>query len=146
MFIPKIEDIPDTKENYLGVFTSQQLYGPEYSSEKKHEVYGPRDAMTADTINFIRVKQLWGDKDDSIESIKSGLILDGGKRTRWNNGDMNYDTIIYGRNGNKASVHRLRKYTDGRCEYQERIIENGWKTTLKFRFNKSSLTWTKVDV
>ena len=145
MFISKIEDIPDIKENYLGVFTGQQLYDPGFSSQRKNEVYGPRDAMTADTINFIRVKQLWGDKDDSIESIKSGLILDGGRRTRLNTGDLDYGTAIYPRNGNKASHDRLFKYTDGRCEYQERIIENGWKTTLKFRFNEFSFTWTKLD-
>ena len=58
VYMPLFESIPDTKENYLGVFTQQQLYDPGWSSEYKHEVYGPRDAMTADTRNFIRVKIL----------------------------------------------------------------------------------------
>ena len=110
-------------------------------------MYGPRDAMTADTINFIRVKQLWGDKDDSIESIKSGLILYGGRRRRYPSGNMDYGNWIQARNGKKYSHDRLFKYTDGRCDYDELINENGvWENTLKFRFNESSLTWTKINV
>ena len=147
MYIPLFESIPNTNENYLGVFTDQQLYGPEYSSEEKNEVYGPRDAMTADTINFTRVKNLRRDKQESINSIKSGLILDGGRRTRYINVGMDYGTIIYARNGKKTTHARLIKYTDGRCDYHEMIYENGeWKYTLSFMFNESSFTWTKIEV
>ena len=153
MYIPLLESIPDTKENSLGVFTSQQLYGPGFSSENKNEVYGPRDAMTADTINFIRVKTLFGDKQEYIASIKSGLILDGGMRIRYPDGTMVICTMVYPRNGKKNTHDRLYKHKDGRCDYDELIQENDewkytleWKTTLSFRFNESSLTWTKLNV
>ena len=147
MYVPLFESIPDTKENYLGVFSSQQLYDPGWSSENNKDVYGPRDAMTADTINFIRVKKLFGDKLESINSIKSGLILDGGQRIRYPNGIMDYGTWIFARNGKKSTHDRLCKYTDGRCYYHEMIHENGkWKYTLKLMFNESSLSWTKLDV
>ena len=147
MYIPLIESIPDTKENYLGLFTEQQLYGQGFSSEKKNEVYGPRDAMTADTRNFVRVKALWGKKVEYIVSIKSCIILDGGKSTRYPGGKMDYGTIIYARNGNTQTHDRLFKFTDGRCDYEEKIHENGeWKNTLRFIFNESSLTWTKLEV
>ena len=146
MLIPSINDIPDARDTYLGVFTSQQLYDPGWSSENKSEVYGPRDAMTANTRNFIRVKDLWGTKEEYIISIKSGLILDGGRRTRFPDGDMSYGTKIYARNAKKSTHDRLYKYADGRCDYDEYIYEDDWKITLKFRFNESSLTWTKLNL
>ena len=146
VYVPNFTAISDTKENYLGVFTSQQLYGPGWSGEYKHEVYGPRDAMTEDTINFTRVKDLFGDKQEYIVPIKSGLILDGGRGTRYPNGHMDYGTMLYPRNGNKDTNNRLRKYISGRCDYEEQIVENGeWKKTLKFMFNESSLTWTNIN-
>ena len=145
MYVPRSEDIPNTKENYLGVFTDKQLYDPGWST-KQNEVYGPRDAMTANTINFTRVKQLDEDPLESIVSIKSGLILDGGMRIRYSDGDRDYGTRIYARNGKKNTHDRLIKYTDGKCYYDEQIKENGeWKYTLRFRFNESTLTWTSLN-
>ena len=113
----------------------------------EYEVYGPRDAMAADKRNFIRVKNQSEDKQESINSIKSGLILDGGRRTRFTSGARDYGTWIYARNGKKTTHDRLFKYADGRCDYDEKIFENGkWKSTLSLRFNESSFTWTKLDV
>ena len=112
-----------------------------------NEVYGPRDAMFADTRNFIRVKSLSRYKPDYIVPIQSGLILDGGKRTKFTRGDIDYGTHVYQRNDNPSMHSRLYKYTDGRCHYQEQIHENNkWKTTLKFLFNESSFTWSNVEV
>ena len=110
-------------------------------------MYGPVDAMITDSKNFIRVKDLDEDKQECIASIKSGLILDGGGRTRWVQGMMSYGRCIHERNGNIPSNDRLFKYADGRCHYDEHIIQdNEWKNTQDFSFNESSLTWSKVDV
>ena len=124
----------------------QQLYGPGYSSEHSSEVYGPKDAMITDSKNFIRVKDLDEDKQEYIAPIKSGLILDGGGRTRWAEGIMSYGRRIHERNGNKPSNIRLFKNTDGRCHYDVHIKDHEWKNTHDFTFNESSLTWSKVNI
>ena len=119
-----------------------QVYGPR---DAMSEVYGPRDAMTADTINFVRVKKLWGEKEEYSAPMKSGLILDGGGRTRYAHGGMDYGTFIYPRNGNKDTLYRLYKHPSGGCYYDELIYQDDeWKILLSYKFNESSLNWREL--
>ena len=131
--------------NYIGVFPDKVLFEQSFRDDVKSEVYGPRDAMTADTINFVRVKKLWGDKEEFIAPMKSGLILDGGRRTRYANGGMDYGTFIYPRNGNKYTMYRCYQHPSGKF-YDEMIYEDDkWKRLLSYKFNESSLNWRKLD-
>ena len=82
----------------------------------------------------MRVKKLWGDNEEYIAPMKSGLILDGGRRTRFANGGMDYGTFIYPRYGNKDTLYRCYKHLSGGCDYDDE-----WKILLSYKFNESSL-------
>ena len=143
--IPSIEEIPETKKNFLCIFTAQELYGPDYSSKNKCEVYTSCTNSLiiknseAKSKSFLRVKELWDEKKQLV--LKLG---DGPRRIKHGNGDESFGSCSYSTDGISTWYYRLIKYRNGRCCYIESLLDKEQKKCLKFNFHELSLTWTKI--
>ena len=130
-------------ENFLQEMTNQELYGPESSSKKKCQIYGPRNALQSRQRIFVRVKNLNGSKQQLIVNLKSGVYCPGPRRTKYENGDISYGTCLTTQNGN-ICYYQMMKFSNGRYDYIESTLDKNQKNPLRFNFHESSLTWSQI--
>ena len=88
VYVPAMDSIPDTRDNYVGCMTQKQLNMAPYDEETKYEVYvrGGETAMASEKPTFIRCKLLdCQGTYQRIVVVKNGVVVDGGFRAQLNN-------------------------------------------------------------
>ena len=83
VYVPAMESIPDTSENYVGCMTQKQLNMSPFDEKIKYEVYtnGGKTAKETEKPSFIRCKLV--ECQETYERLvvtKNGVVVDGGFR------------------------------------------------------------------